>query len=188
MAMEIPILRTKRLVLRPLELHDAAAVQRLFPQWEIVRYLAASVPWPYPADGALTFIRDAALPGMLEGREWHWSIRLATVPAELIGIISLRDETDNNRGFWLSPEWHGQGLMTEASAAVTAYWFEVLGKPVLRAPKAAPNEPSRRISQRQAMRLVRIDDRDYVSGRFSEEIWEITAEEWRRLNYRQANE
>jgi RimJ/RimL family protein N-acetyltransferase len=174
--------------LRPLELHDATAVQRLFPQWEVVRYLAASVPWPYPADGALTFIRDAALPAMVEGREWHWSIRLATAPAELIGIISLRDEADNNRGFWLSREWRGQGLMTEASAAVTAYWFEVLGKPVLRAPKAAPNEPSRRMSRRQAMRLVKIEDQDYVSGRFSTEIWEITVDEWRRLNRSQANE
>jgi hypothetical protein len=29
------------------------------------------------------------------------------------------------------------------------------------------------------MRLVATEDRDYVSGRFPSEIWEITAEEWR---------
>ena len=29
------------------------------------------------------------------------------------------------------------------------------------------------------MRLVATEDRDYVSGCFPSEIWEITAEEWR---------
>jgi [ribosomal protein S5]-alanine N-acetyltransferase len=64
--------------------------------------------------------------------------------------------------------------------AVTDYWFETLARPVLRVPKAAANEPSRRISQRSGMRVVRIEDRDYVSGRFPEEVWEITRDEWRR--------
>src|SRR5207237_1114224 len=54
----IPILVTPRLILRPLDLADAGAIQTLFPQWEVVRFLASRVPWPYPADGALTFIRD----------------------------------------------------------------------------------------------------------------------------------
>ena len=49
-----PALCTERLLLRPLELADADAIQQLFPQWEVVRYLNALVPWPYPADGALS--------------------------------------------------------------------------------------------------------------------------------------
>ena len=55
-------LETARLLLKPLELADAEQIQALFPQWEIVRYLTKAVPWPYPPDGALTFLRDAALP------------------------------------------------------------------------------------------------------------------------------
>jgi len=44
-----PRLETARLVLLPLDLADAEQVQRLFPQWEIVRYLNALVPWrPIP--------------------------------------------------------------------------------------------------------------------------------------------
>ena len=49
-------------MLRPLGLADADAVQALFPRWEIVRYLTHHVPWPYPPDGALNFIRGSALP------------------------------------------------------------------------------------------------------------------------------
>jgi [ribosomal protein S5]-alanine N-acetyltransferase len=36
----IPVLETTRLLLRPLELVDAEQSQKLFPHWEIVRYLS----------------------------------------------------------------------------------------------------------------------------------------------------
>lgn len=61
----LPTLHTDRLVLTPLRLEDAPAIQKLFPQWEVVRYLDRRVPWPYPEDGALVYVRDIALPAML---------------------------------------------------------------------------------------------------------------------------
>lgn len=175
-----PTLETRRLLLRPLELADAEAVQRLFPQWEIVRYLASHVPWPYPPDGALSYFRDIALPAMARGEEWHWTLRLKTEPEQLIGCSALLHNADNNRGFWLGLPWQRQGLMTEACEVVTDYWFDVLGFPLLRVPKAISNESSRRISEAQGMRVVERGERDYVSGRLPTEIWEITAEEWAR--------
>jgi [ribosomal protein S5]-alanine N-acetyltransferase len=175
-----PTITTHRLILRPLEIADADAIQQIFPRWEIVRFLATHVPWPYPADGAMAFIRDVALPAMRQGTEWHWSIRPKLAPQQLVGVISLKDKPDDNRGFWLDSDWHGQGLMSEASVAVTDYWFETLARPLLRTPKAAANVPSRRISERSGMRLVKTGHQDYVSGRLSAEIWEITREEWRK--------
>ena len=56
---------------------------------------------------------------------------------------------------------------------------ETLGRPVLRVPKAVANVWSRRISERSGMRLIGIEDHDFVSGRLPTEIWEITREEWR---------
>jgi RimJ/RimL family protein N-acetyltransferase len=177
---DTPTLHTERLILRPLELADAEAIQQQFPHWEVVRYLNAFVPWPYPDDGALTYLRDIALPAIAAGKEWHWTIRLKSAPAQLIGNISLMIGPDDNRGFWLAPAWQGQGLMTEASEVVTRYWFETLDQPVLRAPKAAPNLGSRKLSERTGMRLVRSDEDNFVGGCFPREIWEITREEWRR--------
>lgn len=177
----VPQLDTARLILRPLELADAGQIQRLFPHWEIVKHLAAVVPWPYPPDGALTYIRDVALPAIARGEEWHWTLRLKTAPDALIGCISLKSSgqaRSENRGFWLGLAWHGQGLMTEAADAVTDFWFDVLEFPVLRIPKAAANLASRRVSEKQGMRLVASEERDYVSGRIIAEIWEITADEW----------
>ena len=174
-----PTLTTSRLLLYPLELADAAQIQILFPHWEIVRYLATQVPWPYPADGAHKFIRDVALPAIARGEAWHWTLRLKSNPDQIIGSIDLRKKENDNRGFWLGLPWQRQGLMTEACGAVTDFWFDTLNFPVLRAPKAVANVASRRISEKQGMRLVATEDRDYVSGRFPSEIWELTAEEWR---------
>jgi len=174
----IPTLETARLILQPLQLADAEQTQLLFPHWEIVRYLNKVVPWPYPADGAYRNIQDRALPAMQRGEEWHWSLRLKSSPDQLIGRISLHITGDGNRGFWLGLTWHGQGLMSEACDVVTDYWFNVLKFPVLRAPKAVANTASRRISQKQGMRVVETVEREYVSGSFLTEIWEITAEEW----------
>jgi [ribosomal protein S5]-alanine N-acetyltransferase len=174
-----PALESSRLLLRPLELSDAPQVQLLFPHWEIVRYLAAQVPWPYPADAAHRYIRDMALPAMERGDAWHWTLRLKSNPGQIVGSIDLRKKENDNRGFWIGLAWQRQGLMSEACEAVTDFWFNTLNFPVLRAPKAIANVASRRISEKQGMRLVAIEDRDYVSGRFASEIWEITAEEWR---------
>ena len=104
----IPEGTTKRLILRPLEMADAAQIQELFPHWDIVRYLLNRVPWPYPPDSALSFCREIALPQMERGEAWHWTIRLRSEPAQLIGLISLVRGEEDNRGFWLGTQWQGQ--------------------------------------------------------------------------------
>ncbi len=132
----------------------------------------------------MAYYRDAALPAMERGEEWHWSLRLKSAPDQLIGTIGLMQGDNNNRGFWLARPGHGLGLMTEAVDVVTDYWFEELRFPVLRAPKAISNAASRRISEHCGMRVVAVEERDYVSGRLPSEVWEITADEWRAHRWR----
>lgn len=173
-------LETERLLLRPLTLEDAPAIQAAFPVWEVVRWMTATVPWPYPNDGAETFVSKVALPAMAAGTAWHWSIRRKADPGCLIGVVTLTDAEDDNRGFWIDPAWQGQGFATEASDAVTDYWFDGLGKDVLRVPKATANPPSRRISEKRGMRVVRRMELPLVSGLQEAELWEIERETWRR--------
>jgi [ribosomal protein S5]-alanine N-acetyltransferase len=179
MAAAIPELQTARLLLRPLEFADAPQIQALFPQWGVVKYLQNKVPWPYPLNGAEAYCREMALPAMEGGDAWHWTLRLKTSREQLIGIISLMKNENKNRGFWLDPRLHGRGLMSEACDAVTDFWFDVLKFPLLRVPKAVENVASRRISEKQGMRIVETGERDYVCGRLPSEVWEITAQEWR---------
>lgn len=174
-----PSLQSSRLILRPLELADAEQVQILFPKWEIVQYLARHIPWPYPPNGAETFYRDVAIPAIDRGEQWHWTLRLKSTSEQIIGSVSLMTRGDENRGFWLGLPWQRQGLMSEACDAVTEYWFDTLQFSKLRVSKAIANTASRRISEKQGMRIVAIEERDYVCGRLPAEIWEITADEWR---------
>jgi len=180
----IPELQTERLILRPLELANAEQVQRLFPQWEIVKHLNARVPWPFPEDGVINHYRESALPEMERGDEWHWTLRQKTDPEQIIGAIGVM-KGENNRGFWLAPQWQRKGLMMEAVVAVNDFWFNVLGMPVLRVPKAISNAPSRRISEKTGMRVIATGESEFVSGRLPTETWEITAEEWRAWRAKQ---
>ena len=176
--------QTERLLLRPIEIGDAAQIQEIFPHWEIVRYLLNVVPWPYPKDGALQFVRDVALPAVERGDQWFWTLRLKSKPGQLIGVLNLRKGGEENRGFWLGLPWQGQGLMSEACAWANDFWFEELGFSVLRVSKAAANHASSRISVKHGMRLVGVTEKDYVCGRLPSEVWEMTAEEWRAWKVR----
>ena len=63
----VPVLETSRLTLLPLTPDDAPVIQRVFPRWEIVQYLAAAVPWPFPDNGAHHYVNNVALAAVAEG-------------------------------------------------------------------------------------------------------------------------
>jgi RimJ/RimL family protein N-acetyltransferase len=181
----VPEGSTARLILRPLQIADAPQIQEIFPQWEIVRYLLNVVPWPYPPDGAYQHLSEIALPAIERGEQWVWTLRLTSAPNQIIGVINLRTGREDHRGFWLAPSHQRQGLMSEACAWANDYWFDTLGFAVLRVAKSVENTASRRISERQGMRMVGLIEKDYVSGRMASEVWEITAAEWRAWKARE---
>lgn len=183
----VEALQTRRLLLHPLQLEDAPHLQKLFSCWEVVRFLDGRVPWPYPENGAVSYFRDTALPGMRTGTQWHWTLRRKEEPNQRIGAISLMQGEDN-RGFWMGVPWQRQGFMSEAADVVTDYWFNILKFPVMRISKAALNTASRRISEKQDMRLVGSIEKEYVCGLLRAEIWEITAEEWNTRSGRRTQE
>ncbi|WP_447650268.1 GNAT family N-acetyltransferase [Pseudomonas abietaniphila] len=176
----IPSFHTKRLLLTPLVEADIPAIQQLFPYWGVVRYLDSRVPWPYPDDGAEQYVQEHVLPAISQGNEWHWMIRLADNPDQRIGSISLYDQPGYHRGFWLSPAWQGRGYMQEACKVINRYWFDTLDRPVMQVPKAVGNAASRRVSEREGMRLVEVTEGEFVSGRLNKEIWELRQEDWAR--------
>jgi RimJ/RimL family protein N-acetyltransferase len=115
---------------------------------------------------------------MERGDQWHWTLRLKRNPAQLIGSVNLMKDQQDHRGFWIGLPWQGQGLMSEACELATDYWFDTLKFSLLRTSKAIANVPSRRISEKQGMRVIGTEEREYVCGRLLAEIWETTADEW----------
>ena len=174
-----PVLETPRLILRTLRAEDTPTIQRRFPQWEVVRFLSAGVPWHYPPDGAAQNM--AGRLAELERREkLHWAITLKGGADELIGVLDLWPETGSRtqRGFWLDPEFWGRGLMTEAADRVTEYAFTELGWPSLYLCNAEANAGSHRVKEKQGARIIDRVPAAYVCGPGTKIVWLLTREDW----------
>ena len=176
-----PTLETPRLRLRPLRGEDAPRIQALFPHPAILEFMSASIPWPYPDDGARQHL-ESVLPRMAAGREYHWAITLKSEGDGLIGVISLNPESDTeSRGFWLGQDYHRRGLMTEAVAAVNDFAFGEVGMAHLTLNNAEPNRGSHRLKEKSGAEIVEVsDDVPYVGGRFREVRWRLTRAQWAR--------
>jgi RimJ/RimL family protein N-acetyltransferase len=176
-----PTLESDRLVLRPLRLEDAPAIQRRFPQWEVVRFLNGNhVPWPYPANGATAHVAHC-LEEMARGEKLYWSIALKSAPDDPIGRIELRPDDRRSRdmrGFWLDPEHHGKGFMTEAAERVTEFAFVELGWPHLWLSNDTRNSASARIKEKQGAVLVDREPCRSVEGPGTREVWLLKREDW----------
>lgn len=174
------VLETARLRLRPLRLSDAPRIQALFPHWEVVQYMAAVIPWPYPENGAQQFL-ELMLPKNEAGTQYDWAIMLRSNDSDqLIGLISLYpNSAEDSRGFWLGEAYQRQGYMTEAVTAVNDFAFGTLGMPVLMLNNAEPNRVSHRIKEISGASIVAIEeDTAFVGGRFRKIRWRLTREDW----------
>lgn len=176
---KIPTFQTKRLILRELQESDAPAYSKYFIDYQVIRHLAAYVPWPYPPDGVIQYLKSDVLP--YQGKDkWVWAIALLEEPEELIGAIELiRNATPANRGFWLGKQFWGNGYMTEAVAPITNYAFEKLGFESLVFSNAVGNKRSRRIKEKSGALLVRTELASYVDPALNtREIYELTKHQW----------
>lgn len=176
--MSTPVLLTERLVLRPLRLDDAPAVQRGIEDPEVCGQLSVQVPFPYPPGAAEAWVRDRALPAMERGECLVWVLVPRDGPDEAIGVLEYRRDGEDNRGFWLARPWWGRGLMTEAVTAFQDHVFFELGVEELHVCNAWVNERSRRVKEKTG--AVKVGERiaPHNHGQDRTEVWRITREAW----------
>jgi ribosomal-protein-alanine N-acetyltransferase len=177
--MSTPILHTTRLDLRPLTISDAPAIQEHFDNWNIIQYLTNQVPWPYPADGAQTFITDIVRPAYETEAALIWAITEPGIDL-LIGCINFTfDDTGvGNRGFWLAEPFWGRGYMTEAVEAVQDHVLLDLGVERMVVLNAVTNPASRRIKEKTGARLVGQIELAHHNGETLSDQWEVTRSDW----------
>ncbi|MET4120040.1 ribosomal-protein-alanine N-acetyltransferase [Bradyrhizobium sp. JR1.5] len=181
--MQTPQLETERLILRPLALSDAPAIQRHFDNWNIIRHLSTVVPWPYPADGAEAFVQ-LQFDKVSAGEEIYlWVLVLKGGDDEAIGNIHFRPRAEGlkgHRGFWLAEPYWRRGLMTEAVAAVNDFAFVTLGLDHFYVCNAATNEASRRVKQKTGAEFVGFVELAHHGGQSKAEKWIMRREAWLR--------
>ena len=183
------ILETPRLILRPLRLEDAPAIQEHFPHWEIVQHLSTKIPWPYPSNGAEEFVK-CTLENVATTGNRFWAITEKGDDA-LIGAISYLEGDGipgSNRGFWLGLPWQGKGYMTEAATAFNDFVFDVLGCERLLFINSVLNPSSARIKEKTGARLLGIVQFEHLNGHPDSQQWELKAEDWKAWKERSSSD
>ncbi|MCD8497177.1 MAG: GNAT family N-acetyltransferase [Alphaproteobacteria bacterium] len=178
--MKTPTLETARLILRPVTLEDAPSIQKHFAHWDIIKNLSTAVPWPYPADGARTFLQGTIMPQVESGDTHVWAITLKDKPNEAIGMINfrLKDSGKGNRGFWIAREHQRQGLMSEALDPVHDFIFNMLGVESFTVCNSISNIGSRRVKEKTgAVYMEEVEIPHHTGGNKSEK-WLVTKESW----------
>jgi len=146
----LPVIRTARLRLRPFELSDAPAVERLASEWEVAR-TTLTIPHPYPSGEAEDWIRTVQ--ACLEAeRLYTFAI---TRSEELVGAISLdrnRRHKKGELGYWVGLPYWGRGYATEAAEAVISFGFLTLRLNRIFGCCLAHNKASARVMEKAGMR------------------------------------
>lgn len=175
----IPTFETQRLILRPVTTKDLPSYQQNFNDYEVIRYLASYVPWPYPEKGVEEFYYKMLLPK--QGKDyWHWGLFLKDEPNETIGGIDLwRNSAIDNRGFWLARKCWGKGYMTEAASRINDHAFDDLGFEILHFGNAITNIGSRRIKEKTGATYKGTRPFKFVDPEVHDsQVWELTKANW----------
>lgn len=109
-------IKTKRLILRPLESADAERIAELGGDWDVAS-MTARMPYPYTVAAAHQWI------GGLDAGEKVYGIEL---DGKLIGVTGFTPAPDRRSaeiGYWLGKAYWGQGFATEAARAVVTHCF-----------------------------------------------------------------
>jgi ribosomal-protein-alanine N-acetyltransferase len=166
--MPIPVLQTRRLLLRPFEVGDAPVVQRLAGAPEVA-LMTQNIPHPYEDGMAEAWIASHG-PAWEEGR--LLALAITSAGDGLVGTVSLRVTPAHRRGelgYWVGLPFWNRGYATEASAGLVDFGFRELALNRIQARHLPRNPASGRVMEKLGMRFEGIQ-RQYllVRGAFED--------------------
>ncbi|HCN56734.1 MAG TPA: GNAT family N-acetyltransferase [Exiguobacterium sp.] len=148
----LPVLKTERLVLRPLRASDLDDLFEYTQDEETARYVTWNANQTIEqAEQFLNYV----LSNYEQGNEAPWAI-VWKETGKMIGTIDfihllLDDNKQAELGYALSREFWGKGIVTEAVARVMAYGFEELKLERIQARCMEPNIGSARVMEKVGM-------------------------------------
>ena len=181
-----PVIETERLILRPLTLEDAPAVQRMSSSVEIAK-TTRRIPHPY---------EDGMAERWINTHSQAWSRREAVSygivvreSGALCGAVSVRLCMEDNRGelgYWIGEEHWNRGYATEAAAQVLDFCFGHLNLNRVSAEYMKHNPASARVLEKCGMKHEGMLRQHYLKwGRYVDAgVFGLLAEEWRQSRAR----
>jgi len=139
-------IETPRLVLRSVTLADAPWIERYVSDWDVARH-TARIPHPYPAGGAVDFVRSL---DPKEGPTFAIERREDREPLGLIGL-EFKDVGEAETGFWIGKPFWGRGYASEALKALAEHVFLTIGLSSLVAMAVSENRASIRVQEKAGL-------------------------------------
>jgi ribosomal-protein-alanine N-acetyltransferase len=147
-----PSLVTERLLLRELQIGDAAAIAAGAGDRKVARFLI-QVPSPYPVALARRWL-SARVEWWEANRGVTFAITRRSHPHVCLGTVSLRRYSRDHRaelGYWLAAHAWGSGIATEACTAAVDFGFKELNLARVYAQVLAGNRASQRVLDKLGM-------------------------------------
>lgn len=164
--------------LEPISLAHASAVQALASDPLIAA--TSNVPHPYPADGAVTWIRYT-----LTQRELGYELNFAVLEgAQLVGVCGVLNITGTPRraelGYWIGVPYWNRGYASAAARDLVRLVFESHGIEELHSSCLVKNAASFRVLEKAGFRHVGYgthpSSKWKAADRFA--MFELKKEEW----------
>lgn len=117
------ILKLNKSIIRRYQRSDATAIVQGANTHLVSEYMTAAFPSPYTLEDAINWIKIAS-----EEESLHFAI--CTPESNIViggcGLQHLTGEEARTKvlGYWLSPEYWGQGIMTEVVTALSHWIFQ----------------------------------------------------------------
>lgn len=164
---DFPELRTPRLILREIVAHDLPQIYCGLSNPAISYYYGVS----YSSLAATQAQLDYYQREFIEGTALWWGLALHEKPDELIGSCGLHglvaEHYQSEIGFWILPDYAGQGYMNEAVQAIVAYSFQQLKLHRLQALVDTGNHACLKLLRAQQFECEGVmRDAEYKAGRF----------------------
>lgn len=177
----MPILETRRLILRPMQRSDVSAIVALAGD-EAVATKTASIPYPLTIREAEGWLDRHLRSG--GGRELVFAIEHKEDQTFLgaIGLMIPRAREPAPMGYWLGRPFWNRGYMTEAIRRLLHHAFDELDVTAVRAAAYPDNPASMRVQEKVGMTFVgrEMEPAPARGGDKEVLVREITRAQWLR--------
>ncbi len=151
--MQVPIIKTERLILRAFEESDAKPLYHILNQENVLRYYPN--PTPPPPEKVSRFISHQLEQWEQYGYAW-WAVTLPS-SCDLLGWCGLQylpETGETEVGYLLGKPWWGKGYATEAAYASLGFAFNELNMEQIIALVHPENQASIRVVEKIGMQFV----------------------------------
>ena len=179
------MIKTKRLILRPINKKDAADLAKSLNNLNISKWIVP-MPYPYKIKDAKWWINKQSNEFKKKQRtDYTFMIELKP-NKRLIGAVGVSG-FDNNKvkgelGYWLDEKYWRQGIMSEAVEAIIDFAFNKLKLEKVFIPAFVENPSSNAIAKKMGFKLegvLRQHARCKATGKIHDEnIWGLLRKEW----------